>query len=451
LKIAGFNPLSQYHKSLDIIRLLSFKALPLLWLIRSGKRLCFEIGSGGMNAPATPSEMHWRSTMPAFNPRIANLSPPAVPSAMAWGDAYDGSRGRLISLSQAVPGYPPHPDMLAWLAETAGSRTYTGYGDIEGEPVLRQAYAAHVAQLYGAPISAANIHITSGANQAFMCLIMAIAGAGDTVAVTNPFYFNHEATLAMLGIKVTTFASDLRNAFLPDLEAMKEVLKPGLKALVLVTPNNPTGAVCPPALLNEIFALCRQNGTWLIVDETYRDFLDEGQMPAHQLMSVAGWEDGLALTYSFSKAYCIAGHRLGAITAGPAMVAQVAKVMDNLQICAPRAAQAAVARAIPALGDWRHANRQEIAGRAAALRQAMAKLPAWKIESLGAYFAYVRHPFAGVPSEAVAEKMAREFGVVCLPGVYFGEGQQDYLRFAFANADAPTILQLTDRLANFTM
>lgn len=389
--------------------------------------------------------------MPAFNPLIAKLSPPPVPSVLAWSDAYDGSRGPRINLSQAVPGYPPHPDMLAWLAETAGSRDYTGYGDIEGEPELRQAYAAHVSGLYRAPVTAANIHITSGANQAFMCLAMAIAGAGDTVAMTNPFYFNQDTTLGMLGIGTVTIACDPANGFLPDMAAVRATLGRGVKALVLVTPNNPTGAVYPPALLREIFELCRQSGAWLILDETYRDFLDDSPEPPHDLLSIPGWEDGLALTYSFSKSYCIAGHRLGAITAGPDMVDQVAKVMDNLQICAPRAAQAAVAKAIPALADWRSGNRQEIAGRAKALRDVMARLPAWTIEALGAYFAYVRHPFEGVRSDVVAEKLAREAGVVCLPGTYFGEGQEAYLRFAFANADAPTILQLEDRLKDFSL
>jgi aspartate/methionine/tyrosine aminotransferase len=389
--------------------------------------------------------------MSTFNPLIAKLSPPPVPSVLVWAKAYDGSRGRRIDLSQAVPGYPPHPDMLTWLAETAGSREYTGYGAIEGEDVLRKAYADHMSELYRAPVTATNIHITSGANQAFMCLAMAVAGAGDTVAVTNPFYFNQQTTLAMLDVNVVTVACDPANAFLPDIAAVKATLVSGVKALVLVTPNNPTGAVYPPALLREIFALCRQNGTWLILDETYRDFLDESQIPAHDLLSIPGWEDSLALTYSFSKSYCIPGHRLGAITAGPVMIDQVAKVMDNLQICAPRAAQAAVAKAIPALTDWRRSNRQEIAGRAVALRQVMAKLPAWKVDALGAYFAYVRHPFEGVRSEVVAEKLAREAGVVCLPGVYFGEGQENHLRFAFANADAPTILQLEERLRDFSL
>lgn len=389
--------------------------------------------------------------MPDFNPLIARLSPPPIPAVLAWAASYDGSKRPLIDLSQAVPGYPPHPDMLEWLSETAGSRSYSGYGAIEGEDVLRTAYAAHVSELYGAPVTADNIHITSGANQAFMCLAMAVAGHGDTIAVTNPFYFNQATTLSMLGIGSVLIDCDPQESFLPDLDAVKAALVPGIKALVLVTPNNPTGAVYPAGLLREIFLLCRQNGTWLIVDETYRDFLNEGTGAPHDLLTIPGWQDTLALTYSFSKSYCIPGHRLGAITAGEAMVAQVAKVMDNLQICAPRAAQAAVARAIPALSDWRHTNRAEITSRAEALKDVMSRLPKWEIQAIGAYFAYIRHPFADAGSELVAEKLARQAGIVCLPGAFFGERQENYLRFAFANADAPTLRLLEARLADFTI
>lgn len=389
--------------------------------------------------------------MPHFNPLIAKLSPPPVPSVLAWAKDYDGARGPLIDLSQAVPGYPAHPDMLTWLGEAAASPAFTGYGAIEGEDVLRSAYAQHVSGLYDAKIGRENIHITSGCNQAFICTAMAIAGAGDTILMTNPFYFNQQTTLAMLGIGVELVPCDAGSGFLPDVDAIAAALKPGIRALALVTPNNPTGAVYPPALLHRIYDLCRANRTWLILDETYRDFLPEGSGAPHDLLSIKGWQNSLVCLYSFSKSFCIPGHRLGAITAGPAMVEQVAKIMDNLQICAPRSAQSAVAKAIPALADWRAGNRAEIATRADALRHVMGTLKGWKLQAIGAYFAYIRHPYPDIRSEFVAEKLAKIAGIVCLPGDYFGEGQEGYLRFAFANADAETILKLEERLSGFNL
>lgn len=386
----------------------------------------------------------------AFNPLISRLSPPPVPSVFAWAGAYDGACGPLIDLSQAVPGYPPHPDMLRWLGETAASRAYAGYGPIEGEPDLRAAYAKEMTEVYDAAIRAANIHITSGCNQAFMTAAMAIAGPGDAVALTDPYYFNQETTLAMMGIERRLLWLDPAQGFVPEIGAVRKILATGVKALGLVSPNNPTGAIYPAGLLREIFDACRKAGAWLMLDETYRDFLPEGQRP-HDLLSVPGWEDNLILLYSFSKSFCIPGHRLGAVTAGPKAVAEIAKVMDNLQICAPRAPQAAVARAIPALKDWRNANRAEIARRAETLRAVMAGLPDWKMDSIGAYFAFIRHPFPGTPSAEVAEKLAKAAGVVCIPGAYFGEGQENYLRFAFANADSETITSLTARLSSFTL
>jgi aspartate/methionine/tyrosine aminotransferase len=380
------------------------------------------------------------------NSLVARLSPPPIPSVVAWGREYKGQKGPLIDLSQAVPGYPAHPEMLRLLGETAAQQAMTGYGPIEGEPALRKAYAAHVAELYGADISAGNIHITAGCNQAFMCAAIALAGAGDTVALTNPFYFNHDTTLSMLGIGRRLVDCDPAAGFLPDLGSAEAALAAGTKMLAVVTPNNPTGAVYPPGLLHALFTLCQKYGAWLVVDETYRDFLAEDYGRPHALLSEPDWEDTLVLLYSFSKSFCIPGHRLGAVTAGPRLIAEIAKVMDNMQICAPRSAQVAVASALPVLADWRAGNRLEIARRADALRLAFSGLTGWEIAAIGAYFAFVRHPLADRSSSEVAENLARERGVVCIPGAYFGEGQERYLRLAFANADVASIGLLPDRL-----
>ncbi|NVP55084.1 aminotransferase [Mycoplana rhizolycopersici] len=388
--------------------------------------------------------------MPKFNPAVETLAAPPIPTVFAWGRSYDGRSGPLIDLSQAVPGYPAHPQMLRLLGEYAASASWTGYGPIEGEDRLRQTYGAHVASVYGAPLAAENIHITSGCNQAFVCAAMAVAGAGDTVLMTDPYYFNQETTLAMLGVKVRLAPCDPGDGFLPDIAALEAAITPDVRALALVSPNNPTGAVYPPELLSSVFELCRSQGIWLILDETYRDFLPQAGMRPHALFQKPGWEATLIGLYSFSKSFCIPGHRLGAITAGPAVVEQVAKIMDNIQICPPRAAQIAVADALPLLGDWREENRQEIARRAQALRETMDGLNGWTVGALGAYFAFIRHPFAERSSAEVSERLAREAGVLCLPGSYFGPGQEGYLRFAFANANATTIRLLRDRLQGFT-
>lgn len=390
--------------------------------------------------------------MPAsFNPFVANLMAPPVPSVFAWAKEYGGQLGPMIDFSQAVPGYAPHPDILNWLAEAAGSRAYTGYGPIEGEDELRTAYAEHVTTLYKTKLIPANTHITSGCNQAFMCAAMAVAGAGDTIALTNPFYFNQDTTLEMLGINRALVQCDPENAFLPSLSDIESVLKTGIKAIAIVSPNNPTGTVYPNELLQGIFKLCRQHNSWLILDETYRDFLPTSDQKPHGLMDNAAWEDTLIMLYSFSKSYCIPGHRLGAITAGTEVVEQIAKIMDNLQICAARAPQGAIAKAIPALADWREDNRVEITRRVTALKTVMDKIADWKLITVGAYFAFIKHPYRGIPSAIVAEKLAKEAGVICIPGAYFGHDQQDYLRFAFANADCETIAKLEERLNAFNM
>jgi aspartate/methionine/tyrosine aminotransferase len=389
--------------------------------------------------------------MSAFNPLVEKLSSPPVPSVAAWGRAYDGSKGPLIDLSQAVPGYPAHPDMLRLLGETASSKAFTGYGPIEGETELRTAYADHFSGVYGAAIEAKNIQITSGCNQAFVCAAMAVAAPGSTVLMTEPFYFNHETTLAMMGVKTAFVPCAAENGFLPDLVGIEAAITGDVKALALVSPNNPTGAIYPPSLLEAIFKLCREKGIWLILDETYRDFLPTaGQLP-HGLFALAGWEETLISLYSFSKSFCIPGHRLGAITAGEAVITQIAKIMDNLQICAPRSAQGAVARALPLLADWREENRQEIGRRADALKAVMRGLNDWKLDAIGAYFAFVRHPFGNKGSAEVAEQLAKQAGITCIPGVYFGDSQQHYLRFAFANADVATIALLEERLKNFSL
>lgn len=372
---------------------------------------------------------------------------PPIPAVQKSAGTYDGRYGSLIDLSQAVPGYPAHTLLLDQLEATASQPELLGYGSIEGEPSLRAAYAQDLKQVYRAAFDSTEVHITAGCNQAFVATALTLAGPGETLLLVTPFYFNHDSSLSMLGIRTKEVAARAEDGFLPDPDTVRAAVTPDVKAIVCITPNNPTGAVYPPELLEALFDICVEQNIWLITDETYRDFLPDGGSCPHGLFQRENWRGHLVGLYSFSKSFCIPGHRLGAITAGAEMVQQIAKVMDNLQICAPRPPQTAVAAAMPQLGDWREANRQEISRRRETLEKVIAGLPDWKIASVGAYFSYIQHPFENASSIEVAERLAAEHGVLSLPGAFFGKGQDAFLRVAFANARCPELEELAVRLA----
>jgi hypothetical protein len=385
--------------------------------------------------------------MLAINPALARVPAPPISQAARWAQTYDGRAGPLINLSQAVPGNAPPEELARRLAEAAGSPEAARYGPVLGDQVLREAYSAHVTALYGADVGPTEVAVTAGCNQAFFVAVMAVAGAGDAVILPSPFYFNHQMTLDMLGIEIAALETKPEDGFVPTLEGLAAAMSDKVKAVALVSPNNPTGAIYSPETIEAVYDFCAANGLWLILDETYRDFLPPTNAAPHGLFGKPDWREHLVGLYSFSKSYAIPGHRMGAMTGGAAFLAEAEKVLDSLQICAPRPPQAVLAWAIGSLAPYRTATAAEIEERAGVFRRALAPHPNWRIEQLGAYFAYVRHPFAGLSSETVAERLAKELGIVTLPGTFFGPGNEDHLRIAFANVSSERLAHLGERLA----
>ena len=384
--------------------------------------------------------------MPALNPLLTRVEVPPIPQAHAWAARYDGAHGKPLDLCQAVPGWAPHPEVLAHLAQEAADPANARYGLINGDLALREPYAAEMSVTYRGRVAPDQVAITAGCNQAFFLSMLAIAQAGDAVLLPLPWFWNHQQTCTMLGLEPRALPCRAEDAFVPDPALAETLIDDRVRAIVLITPNNPTGAVYSPDVIAAFYDLCQRRGIWLILDETYRDFLPNGQDRSHDLFARPEWPDTLIQLYSFSKAYCVPGARMGAVTAGSSLVAQLMKALDCMHICPQRPAQAALRWGIQALPEWRAENRARINGRAAVVRDVFAGLAGWRLESLGAYFAYVRHPF-DQPAAAVAERMATELGAVCLPGPAFGPGQEQHLRLAFANTERDGLLDLSGRLA----
>jgi aspartate/methionine/tyrosine aminotransferase len=382
------------------------------------------------------------------NPAVTAVSPPPIADVQAWvaGREFPPHRP-LLDVAQAVPGYPPAAALVEHVARTAADPASAAYSPITGLAALRAAFASHLAGIYEAPVDAADVAITAGCNQAFCVALSALAGRGQRVVLPVPWYFNHAMWLQMQGVHTVALPFDEARGGVPDIDAVETLLTPGTAALVLVTPNNPTGAEYPPSLLEHCLELCAARGAVLVLDETYKDFRRR-KGPPHRLLAHPGWREHLVSLHSFSKSYAMAGYRVGALVCGPGLMPEVSKVMDCVAICAPQLGQRAAAFALQHLDAWRDQKVALMAERLAALGDAFrSNALRYRLVSAGAYFAWVRHPFEGQDSATVARRLAQEHGVLCVPGSTFGPGLEGYLRFAFANLEAQAMAALVARLA----
>ena len=379
------------------------------------------------------------------SPSVSRIEAPPIAEAMTW--VRPGARNReLLNLCQAVPSYPPAEPLQAEIARLAMDAATSLYTDISGIPELRLALAQHMAADYQGDIDPENVTITSGCNQAFCAAIMALAQRGDNVVLPVPYYFNHQMWLDMLGVEKRLVPAFAEGRGYPLPQDAATLIDTRTKAIVLCSPNSPTGAIYPHEIIGDFYDLAKSAGVALIIDETYKDFRSAPE-PLHHLFGKNDWQETLVQLYSFSKVFALTGYRVGSIIAGSRVLAEAEKILDCMAICAPQISQRAALFGLAHLGDWKRDKQRSMEERREALLTAFnnPKLT-YKLISSGAYFAYVKHPFSNETAKSVAMRLAGEHDVLCLPGTMFGEDQDSYLRFAFANSPAEDMSLLVDRL-----
>ena len=384
--------------------------------------------------------------MPRINARVAAVTDPPVTIARNWlADHVDDPTRPRIELAQAAPSYPPARELREHLAALAGREDAYGYVLGVGLEHVRDAVARDLTAMYGATLTGEDVVVTAGCNQAFCLAVGATGAAGDEVVLPSPVYFDHDMWLRAGGVEPVHVPTG--PGFVPDPEAIAAAVTPRTRAIVLVTPNNPTGAEYPAAVIAAVADVARRHGIALVLDETYREFR-EADGPPHHEFGRDDWRDTLIHLTSYSKSLAVPGARVGALVAGPAVRREVAKLLDCQTICAPRAAQEAVAFGIDHLGGWMAERRSDMQARVAAGRHALAGDPGgYHLGASGAFFAYVRHPHADLDATTVARRLLAEQGVLCIPGTAFGADQERWLRLAFGNVDAAVVPEVGRRLA----
>jgi len=376
----------------------------------------------------------------------AHVLAPPIPEFKSKARRLTPITGKTFDLSQAVPSYPTFPAIRAALAESLGDDETGFYTDVPGLPALRQKIAA-THRLLG-PNGSDRVMVTAGANHAMYTALTLLVNPGEKVLLIEPYYFNYDMALTMLGIRPAYFALSAESGMQLEASRLIEHLQKNedIRAVILITPNNPTGAQYRCDSLAELLAWTRPRGVEVILDETYRDF-DPNHCNDRRLADHVG--QGLTIVGSFSKSYSLTGYRVGYLILGEAEFREALKIGDTMVICASHIGQLAALSGLERCSAEVAAQSTRLAGIHRDLRARSESLKHFSLVSSGAFFAYVKHPFGKMTSEQAGLELFRETGILGLPGTVFGKSQEDFIRLSVSNLSESGLAEAWGELLEF--
>jgi aspartate/methionine/tyrosine aminotransferase len=379
--------------------------------------------------------------------RLSPRTVSGIDSPMGAAYALVAGRGGgrpLLDLAQAAPGYPPAAEVIEHVTKVAHEANGAAYVPSPGLPGLREAFAADLSRGYQAAVGAGQMVVTAGCNQAFCLVAQALAEPGDEVIEALPYYFNYDMWLRMNGVVPRYLEPG--PGLVPHPEAAAALITSRTRAIVLVTPGNPSGVTLPPDVLAGFYDVAKRHSIALILDETYRSFRGTTG-PAHGLFADPDWPRTLVSLHSFSKDLAIPGYRVGAVVASPELNREVMKLLDCVAICPPRLGQEAALAGLTSAQGWRRARAEEIAGRRRWLETVMAGRPGgFELVTCGGFFGWIRHPFAGRGTDEVARDLVTRYDTLVLSGTAFLPDDRRVFRVSLGNVDQAGLTELAARL-----
>jgi len=373
--------------------------------------------------------------------RMIEVQTPIIPIV---GDLVRATPGT-ISLGQGMVGYGP-PRQAVDAAARAGSELKTHqYGAVEGTSTLREALAAKLRAENVIPVGPENrVVVTAGGNMAFLNAILAVADVGDEIMLQAPYYFNHDMAIGMAGCRTVCVPTD--DQYQLRLDAIERAITPRTRAIVTVSPNNPTGAVYPEAALRAVNELCRARGIYHVHDEAYEYFTYGGIRP-FAAGAIAGSAAHTISLYSFSKAYGFAGWRIGYMVIPEHLAVAVRKIQDTNLICPPMVSQAAALGALEAGAGYCREKTRGLSEVREVARRAFGEITSFCAAPMtdGAFYVFLR---VSSPLEplALVERLVREHRVAAIPGTAFGVAEGCTLRVAFGALEKETAAEGIGRL-----
>ena len=347
--------------------------------------------------------------------RLQAVDTPIIPTIAALVRRNPGT----ISLGQGVVNYGPPVDLGAALSPMAVDPGLQKYQSVAGMPGLVTALREKLLRENRIPIDArSDLMVSAGSNMAFLQAVLAVADPGDEFILPTPYYFNQEMALRMLGCKPVLVHTDANHQL--DLAAIEAAITPRTRAIVTVSPNNPTGAVYPAKDLGDVNRLCAARGIYHFSDEAYEYFC----YGSARHFSAASLPDSAAHTlsfFSFSKAYGMASWRVGYCLHPAALGPALQKVQDTNLICAPVASQLVAQASAHAGRPAVQHHIDELARVRTAVHQRLDALGdlARFVRTEGAFYVLLYLPAVKDPL-AFSRAMVERFKVATIPGFAFG-------------------------------
>jgi aspartate/methionine/tyrosine aminotransferase len=384
--------------------------------------------------------------MKRFSHRIASVDTPVMPAIAALVRDNPGT----ISLGQGVVNYGPPSEAIAALPGLMGDVALNKYQAIIGYPALINALTQKLADennIHCGPDSV--VMVTAGSNMAFLNCLLAVGDPGDEFILPSPYYFNQEMAIRMVGC--VPVPVPVNEDWSLDVEALAAAVTPRTRAIVTVSPNNPTGAVYSKESLTAVNALCAAKNIYHFSDEAYEYFTYDGAehfSPA----SLPGAQRHTISFYSMSKNYGMASWRIGYVVFPADLLDAMNKVQDTNLICAPVASQMLALEVLKYGRAWVQPKidalavvRKNVYERLKGLGD-LVQFP----ETQGAFYVFLKLPglAAEVDQLAFNRAMAQRHQVVSVPGYTFGlrdTERANYQRLSYGALDAVSVDQGVER------
>lgn len=342
----------------------------------------------------------------------------------------------LIDLSQAVPSYP-----MPYVIKEKLVEDFSFYTPDVGLDDLRK----EIIKLYDLDfLNVDNVIVTAGANQGAYSVFSTLLNEGDTLLLPKPSYFNYDMGARLLKANVSYYKLKKENSYKLDLNDISDDSLKKAKAIVIINPNNPTGAEYEISDLIALYKKCLEFNTFMIVDEAY-GFFAKKKYPESSVLTHIKNLDKLIIVNTFSKTFSLTGYRVGYVVASKDFLNEMIKVQDTLIICAPRISQMAAFYGLKHAMHWLKEKKDLINKNLEIFRSEFKRVKNFRLLSSGNFFSYIEHGFKD--SYTASKVLAEKQGILALPGTIFDKDDTKTLRLAFGNiSKEENIVELAKRL-----